>query len=563
VATAPADIDGELQRMVDVNRDDQAQRQAADDLTRRSFLTKGAALAGAGAVLPGVLAACGGVSSTHSSTTQRPSSQFAGTPSKGGTLRIAMQGNGASETFNPSTMSTPIDFLHGYSAFDPMVRVAPNYQTEPGLIVGWTPNRTNDVYELKLRKGVTWHDGKPFTADDLIYTLHFLGNPANLGYSAVANVRLNDVKKLSDHLVRVPLKAPNSRLSDLFVYANMSLVIQQGTKDFSKPIGTGPFKLDSFVPGKQASLSANREYWDQPGPYPDRLEILSIDDDTARVGALQSGNADVVWPFPAVQAKSVLSGSGNSNYGVFVDLPGRPMSFYMRCDQAPFNDNRVRTAIKLSIDRPALIDAAFNGFATPANDIPGQGLPLYDTSLPQRKQDVEKAKSLLKSAGRSDLRIQLYTCQAFAGQQEAATAYAQQAKQSGITVNLKVVPPSIYFNPSQLYLKMGFAQSVWPVAALQFFYSSACLSDGSLNESHYKSASFDQLYAKTIAETGSNVQSLWNQVQSIQYNQGGNIFWANQQGLLGVSNKVRGFNPKSGWMYEVADFNTWKWGLSS
>ncbi|MGH7861642.1 MAG: ABC transporter substrate-binding protein, partial [Candidatus Dormibacteraceae bacterium] len=379
----------------------------ADELTRRRFL-KAAGVAGAGTLLPGILAACGATSASSSvgAVTTKAHGAASEAPSRGGVLRVAMIGNGASETFNPAIIQTPIDFVHAYSVFDPMVRVAPGYSTSPGLITDWTPNADNTVWELKLRQGVTWQNGKTFTADDVIYTLHTMGSPANFGYPAVVNIRLRDVKKLGDYIVQVPLHSANNRLYDQFIYGTSALVIQDGATHFSKPVGTGPYKLTTFEPGHQAVLTANRDYWDQPYPYPDQLEVLSIDDDTARVNALASGAVDIINPMPFAEAKAALA-SPPGDYQVLLGAPGRPMTFYMRVDRPPFSDNRVRTALKLSLNRPALIEAAFSGIGTVANDVLGDGLPLYDHGLPQRVQDIEQAKSLLKSAGQSDLRISL------------------------------------------------------------------------------------------------------------------------------------------------------------
>jgi peptide/nickel transport system substrate-binding protein len=536
-------------------------------LTRRRFLT-GASVVGASALLPGVVAACG--SSSLSRTAAKPVAgkthdASAGTPSKGGILRLAAPGNGDSETYNPALMASGIDFIHGYSVFDPLIRTAPHYSTTPGLALDWTPNADNTVWEIKLRQGVSWHDGKPFTADDVIYTLRGMGSPAHFGHSAVVNVRLHELKKLGSYIVQVPLYTANNRLYDQFIYGNMSLVVQDGAKQFSKPIGTGPYKLQSFTPGSQSVLTANHDYWDEPYPYPDRFEIISIDDDSARVNALLSGAVDMAYQWPFAETKAALA-SPPSGYNVLVSAPGDPNTFYMRVDKAPFSDNRVRTAIKLALDRPALIDAAFSGLGTVANDIIGTGLPLYDNSLPQRVQDIEQAKSLLKAAGQSDLRITLTTAPAWPGMVEAATAFVQQAAQAGITVRLTNVQPANYFNPSLLYLKMAFAQSSWPTPSLQSYYGQALLSSSPLNETHFTNPAFDKLFAQALAANSADLQqTLWDQLQRIQYDEGGNIAWVNQQSATGYRPNVRGLNltgSGSGWMNQLCDFSVWKWGLA-
>jgi len=162
--------------------------------------------------------------------------------------------------------------------------------------------------------------------------------------------------------------------------------------------------------------------------------------------------------------------------------------------------------------------------------------------------------------------VTLNTTPAFAGMVEAATAFVQQAAQAGVTVQLKTQQPANYFNPALLYLKMGFAQSVWPVASLQSYYSQALLSTSGLNETHFADPAFDRLFARALAaKSAADQQALWNQLQTVQYNQGGNIAWANQQSATGYRSNVRGLyltGAGSGWLYELNDFNVWRWGVA-
>jgi peptide/nickel transport system substrate-binding protein len=524
-------------------------------VTRRRFL-QGAGAVGASITLPGLISACGGSAapSTHSTPA-------ATQPMRGGTLRIGYVGNGSSETYNPTIAATPVDSLHCAAVFDPLLRPAPYYQAEPGLAVGWEHNADASVWEIKLRQGVTWHDGKPLTADDLIYSLRAFAAPTSFGAYAVQNVRLNELKKLDQHTVRVPLKTPLARLQNFFLYLNAAYVIQDGAKDFTKPIGTGPYKLESFVPGERSTLTANRDYWDSPRPYPDALEIIDIDDDTARLNALLADQIDICGELSYPLAKA----GGNGQYRVLIGTGGNNVAFYMRVDRAPFTDVRVRQALKLIADRPALIEAAYSGIADVGNDVFGKGLSFYDTSLPQRSQDVEQAKSLLRSAGQSDLRITLNTSPVFAGLVEAATAFAQQAQAAGVTINVTRQNPASYLNPTVLYLKESFAQTFWPVASLDSWYAQALAADADENETHWSSAQTNALYSRAVrtADTAAS-QAIWNQLQAQQYNQGGYIMWGIPHNADALSHRVAGVGDAgSGWLYPTDDQRVWNWGLTS
>ena len=200
------------------------------------------------------------------------------------------------------------------------------------------------------------------------------------------------------------------------------------------------------------------------------------------------------------------------------------------------------------------------------NDLAGKGFPHYNASLPQRQHDVEQAKSLLKSAGQSDLRFTLTSTDAGLGQLQAAQAYIQQVKSAGISgAQLKVVPPASYYNPNLLFTKMAFAQNIWAIGSLQAFYAQSLVTGAPLHETHWNSPSFDALYYKAIGETdATKAQQYWNELQKVQWDQGGYIFWGQIHNLDGLSKKVAGVGgPGVGWAYPTADQRVWDWGLIS
>jgi peptide/nickel transport system substrate-binding protein len=138
----------------------------------------------------------------------------------------------------------------------------------------------------------------------------------------------------------------------------------------------------------------------------------------------------------------------------------------------------------------------------------------------------------------------LKTSQIIPGFVESATLYAQQATAAGVTVSLQQVPPDSYFNPSLQYLKLLFGQSQWPVFSLKFWYLQALATNAPYNETHWRVPSFDRLLFKAIGELDhAKAQSYWDQVQQIQYQQGGYLVWTNADYVDGVSKSVRGLKP--------------------
>jgi len=533
-------------------------------LSRRRFV-EGVGIGGAAIASSGLLAACGGDDDKGDGgapgTSGSDNAGTPGNPSRGGNLRFGMIGNGTGETANPNMVSTPIDTVRVAAIFDPMIRPAPNHKREDGLVVGWKPNADATVWELKLRPDVTWHDGSPLTAEDLIFTLRTFGAKGSFGANAVAFVELNDLKKLDPLTVRVPLKRPIADLGAYFIYVNSTWVIKDGTTDFQKPVGTGPYKVKSFVPGQRMVAEANRDYWDSPKPYPDQFELVSIDDPTARLNALTSGQIDIAAGIPYATARANLK---SKDYRVVVGAPGASFTFYMAIDDPAFRDVKVRQAMKLILDREAMINSALAGFGAPGRDLLAPGTPYFDDSVPVPQQDIEKAKSLLKSAGASDLQVTLHTADVLPGFTDAAAVFAQQAKAAGVTINVKREQIAQYLNPALLYLKMPFGQDAWPGPSLNASYSLQYPQGAAFNETHWNDPSWEKLLNQAEAATDeAEATELWTQVQKTLYDEGGQIVWANQQTTDACSNAVRGYGEKgSGWLYGTDDDRVWNWGLA-
>jgi peptide/nickel transport system substrate-binding protein len=464
------------------------------------------------------------------------------TPRKGGTLRVGFVGGGTAETLNPYLAVTPIDEARIQNLYDPLVVVNADLSRSPGLALEWNANRDATVYEVKLRPHVTFHNGKTFGADDVIYSIQQMAKPTSAGLPFVSGINLRDLKAINKTTVRIPLKFPDADLAANFVYYN-TWIVPVGQADYKHPVGSGPFEFESFTPGQQSVFKRNPNYWVTGKPYVDALKIVAITDPTARLNALLSGQIDAMAQLPPQEAKAHASAG---DMQVLVAKSPQAMMFYMDTTKPPFNDNRVRQAVRLIADRQALVNGAISGYGTVGNDIVGKGLPFYDNALPQRVQDIPKAKSLLKTAGHDHLTVELQTSDIFPGFVEAATLLAQQAKGAGVTMSLKQVPANSYYNPSLLYLKMPFAETQWPIVSLKFFYLQALASNAPYNETHWHSKSWNALLFKAIGERDqAKATNYWNQLQKIQYDDGGYLNWTNADWVDGLSKKVQGLKPSA------------------
>jgi peptide/nickel transport system substrate-binding protein len=502
-------------------------------LTRETFL-RGALVGGAALTAPGLLAACGGSSAPDTAASS------GGAAKRGGKLRVAMVGGGATETLDPNAAVPNIDAARASNLFDRLVHVRPDQTLEFDLAESMEPNANATEWTVRLRSGVVWHDGSPFGPDDVIYTLNRMADPkaALFGANVTAMIDMKSIRKADKMTLVLPLKTPSAEFPQLFQPPQMQ-IIKDGATDFKHPIGTGPFKYVSFTPGQNSLFDRNADYWRDGHPYVDQLEIQSIPDPDARINALLTGQVDAIEYVPYAQAKAQTS-AGTIR---ILNAPGSSMvPIYMATDLDPFKDVRVRQAMRLVADRPGLVEAAQSGFGTVGNDVFGFKQPEYNTELPQRTQDIEQAKSLLKAAGMSDLKITLWSSNVSPGMLESATAFAQQAKAAGITVNVNNGPASSYFGPK--YLKQNFAQTQWPAFSLYSWYQQAMAPDAPFNETHWGDPEWDKLYTETQATTDADKRKEMNfELQRILWERGGYLIWGFFPLLDGLAKNVGGVVP--------------------
>jgi peptide/nickel transport system substrate-binding protein len=330
------------------------------------------------------------------------------------------------------------------------------------------------------------------------------------------------------------LKAPNANLP--LVLASFVFIMPAGTTSFDPPIGTGPFKFDSWRRGTSTQLVKNRQWWKSNLPYLDELEIVNIADSQARLNALQGSQVDIISGLDFTQAKAL---EGNSGAKLLRTPGSRCIPFYMRLDYPAFEDNRARTAFKLAVDRQELVDNVLLGYGSVANDMFGAGYPSYPDDVEQREYDPEKAKSLLAAAGQSDVAVTLTTSKVVPGMLEAATAYAQQAKEAGIRIKLQEVPADQYWT-GQYFLKVPFAQEDWS-ERFELTAELALLSDAPFNETVWKRPDFDRRFVEAgqTADEGQRAD-IYKELQREVWAEGGYIIWGYQDVLDAAKPGVNG-----------------------
>lgn len=536
-------------------------------LSRRSLLAGGTL--GLAALTAGpLLAACGGSAAKGGGTGTSipplsPGPKSGGTPVKGGTLRVGLVTNGNAETVDVQHAINTPDYCRTDSLFDPLFFQAPGGTpggVYPGLATSAEPNADATSWVLHLRSGVTWHDGKPLTADDVVYTIRSWGNPTSYFQPLAASIiDFKNVRKLGPLTVQVPLLRGVAQFPSITTWYN-GYVIQDGTTSFARPIGTGPFRFQSFTPGTSSTFVANADYW-AGRPYLDAVVVnSSFTDDPSRLNAILSGEIDVAPGVPQALAKA------NQGRMVIGNAAGPGfIAVCMRINEAPFSDLRVRQAFKLLLNREAFVTDVFDGYATPGNDCIGQTLQYWASDI-KASYDPEKAKSLLKAAGQDSLSLELLVSPVVPGMVESGTLYAAQAKAVGVTANIRQLSPSVYYstaNPGYATGQRPFSVNYWNAIppSLAGFYLEALNKHAPFNETAWGFApGQDNLFYDAMAETDeAKAADKWHAVQEMQAAQGGYITVANVNYVDAYSSKVRGiqttsagdlnnFTLRSGWL---------------
>jgi peptide/nickel transport system substrate-binding protein len=498
-------------------------------LTRRELLERGA-LVGAAATVPAVLGAF-------------PATAGAASPRKGGVFRVAMSDGGPTESLDPQAIVSATDQYRSLNLFDRLCEVQANQSVAMHLAESVEASRKDATrWRVVLRKGVTFSNGKPLTADDVLHTFRRIGLNKKAPYFSNVDpfVDVKASRKVNAHTVELVLKQPYGDFTRYL--ANRYLqIIPAGANRFKKAsdvVGTGAFKLASFTPGQRSELVRNPDYFGSPGPYLDKVVVIQVAKD-AQLAALQSGQIDGTETFD--QLAQGLALKDNPKVQLFTVPAANAPQFNMRLDQEPFTDARVRRAFKLAIDRERMLQLAFQNHGKLGNDLHGHTFKSYASSLPQRAYDPEQAKSLLKAAGKEGLTVELVT----GLYPDAAASYVEQAKAAGITINLKRIPGDQVYNTDLYYLKVPFGETGWGSDSFEFIAPQAYLQGAPYNETAWKRPAWDKRFLKATGTVDTAKRNaIYKELEAELWRDGGELIWNFGDSLYGANPKLRGVVPQ-------------------
>ncbi|KFG08537.1 ABC transporter substrate-binding protein [Streptomyces scabiei] len=504
------------------------------DLTRRQLLWAGGAI-GAGVMLT----ACGGGDEKPTASATGDSAK----PRKGGTLRVGALGRAGAITRDPhGSQANESDYLIISLLYDTLTVPGAKPNTEPRLAASWKPSEDLKTWRFTLAEGATFHDGTPVTAEDVVFSLKRLRATPS-GASRLPGIQAKNITADGTDTVVIVSDYANAELPLLVRLT--TFVVPKGTtdKDIAKAPGTGPFKLDWFR-GGNARLVRNDD-WYGGEVHLDAIEVKIFESPQAMASALLAGQIDLASNVGAVAARTAESRKD-------IQAVRRPndmaMPLVMRTADGPFADPRVREALRLAVDREAMVKQVLSGYGTVANDILGTGDPAYAKDLPQRTRDLTKAKALLKEAKFDTSKTyELYTTEDIAGLAESATLFATQAREAG--VKIKVVKQESATFWDKTWLKGDLYTTYWGTNdSVVFFASKTMVSDSGTNEAGWKDKDFDTAYEEAIGTAApAERTALLKELQKIEYDASGYLLWGMADGIDLAGAEVRGLPTLPGY----------------
>ena len=477
-----------------------------------------------------------------------------GDGTRGGTLRIGTTED--TVTLDPAFLITNPDIWVSKSLYNNIVSWTHELTVQPELALSWEANDDLTSYTFNLREDVKFHSGKDFKAEDVVFSIKRLIDPALESPAKASLDFITDVVALDDHTVRFDLKAPNSLLPEaLALYQGRVLPANIDVDSLTNDAdGTGPFMMKERVPGERTVLERNPDYWEEGKPYADEVIFFYMPEAQTRLEALKTGSIDIVTPLGASEAAGL---EGVDGVKVSQVSSSSYFNLAMEIDEPPFDDVRVRKAIQLATDRDSIQKAAFFGLGTIGGDHPiPPSDPNYNPDAAAPAYDPEAAKALLAEAGHPNgIDLTLNTAPIFGGMVEMAVAFKESAAPAGINVEIKRHSNDGYW--ATVWLNEPFITVNWygrnPDGALSIVYKS----DAPWNEAHYYSDELDSLIlAARAAPTLEEQKEIYGKAQELLNDEVPRIIVFFMPVLLAMRDEVEGvfahpsnnFILKDGWL---------------
>ncbi len=421
---------------------------------------------------------------------------YANTPKRGGKLIMAADQHGPNDTLDPALFTSAADYFRGRMFYGSLTRLTASLGYEPELAEEVLSNADATVWTFKLRKGVEWHDGKSFTADDVIFTMN-----RHLGADSVSNASslvsmIDRWEKVNEHEVRAVLSSPNADLPIALGTFHFK-IIQDGTTDFTNAVGTGPYRVKEFKPGVRAVGASFENFWGEGG-YLDELEHYGIGDPVSRLNAFLAGDIDGMVNLPPKAIDQVESADGKEIWSL---ESGAYVNITPRLDMEDTANVHLWKAMQLLQDRQRLVKGVMKNQGSLGNDQPINAAYFdHCADIPQRELDPDKAKWHWDQSGIGSTAVPVTAAEVAPGAVEQCLFMQREGKKIGANFDVKKVTTDGYWGA--VWLKDPICVASWnmrPTANIMM--TLAFEGSAAWNETRWNNDNFNQLLVDVRGET--------------------------------------------------------------
>ena len=404
--------------------------------------------------------------------------------------------------------------------YDRLTRTNQTGVPSPYLATSWSVADDGLALTMELRKGVKFHDGSDFDSADVVYTIDRVLDPEFDSPNRATIKSVESIEALGSHRVRFNLSQPDADLPIALTEWKM-VMIPEGSGDTiaETGIGTGPFRLATLDVEGTSELVAFEDYWDGRAGV-DRIQVIAIPDADARVQAILAGQIDLISPLTP-QQKPLFE--NNPKFTIQTIPTGEWKAIVFMVDKPPFDDARVRKAVRIAVDRQAMVDlVAGPGGGKIACDQPVWAGDPYQADI-DCPQDIAEAKRLLAEAGYPDgIEFDLYTSDKDPHWVSMAEVYQNHVAEAGIKVNIVMAPAEGYWN--DVYKVETVFQTWWWGRSAGSIFNLGWRSDGSWNENNWNRPKFDaKLEAASMEADFNKRKALYGELQRELYEEGGHL----------------------------------------
>lgn len=460
---------------------------------------------------------------------------------------LGYEWSGEKQSMDPADMHSGDDAYHTFAVYNRLVDIDDNFNVLPELATEWSVSEDGLTWTFKLRDGVKFHSGKDFSSADAVYTFkRLLDEKTGSGARAVMEfLDPNGIKAPDARTITFTTKTPVVELPVLITNKFTNIVAEGATNEQLrlKGDGTGPFMQEQFTPNAPVRiLRKNPNYWNAGQPKSECLRITVAQEAVAAVSALKSGEVDLMLN---VDPSVIPSLKDDPSVQLLETAASNSMTISMWVDAKPFDNVKVRQALKLVVDRQAMVDTVLLGFGETGadNPVPVKNPASFVTEAP--KQDIEKAKALLAEAGYKDgLKFDLYTAEGVPGMVRMAQVYAEMAKAAGIEINVVVTPAESFWD--DVWLKKPIVTSAWSMRPPGEGLAVAYTQSAKWKETHWERPDYDALLLKanTTVDQAERLR-LFKQTGELLAKEGGLILPMFVHQVLALRKGCEGYVPRA------------------